>query len=142
MWTYRARLDRIKDADSWICHVDLGFKLTLNLDIRVLGVDAPETNTTAGRDATRWAQRWHDTHNTTPWPLTITTTKPNPLDKYGRWLGTIHAGPDNYAADLLAAGHATPRLTAARPKPTTAPPGHPQGALSPETGTDSAPPAP
>jgi len=45
MYVYWAVVERIKDGDSIICSVDLGFDLFRNTDVRLIGVDAPETRT-------------------------------------------------------------------------------------------------
>lgn len=113
MWTYRARLDRIIDADTVDLDIDLGFRhFIAGHRVRVAGIDAPEVRGPERPDglaATAFAADWFGQAPDTEWPLIVTTAK---AGKYGRWLGTIwhnQPGPGPSLNDaLLAAGHADP----------------------------------
>lgn len=105
MYEYSARLVRIVDADTIVLDVDLGMSVWVRGQlIRVLGVDAPEMSTEAGRAAKAWAVAWFAQHCPAG-ELVVRTRK---ADNFGRYLGVIVA-PDGavLADDLLAAGHAT-----------------------------------
>ena len=46
---YAAVLVKVHDGDTVVCHVDLGFRfIRLNEHVRLLGINAPELNTTGG----------------------------------------------------------------------------------------------
>ena len=126
MWTYRARLNKVIDADTADLTIDLGFHLTLTQRVRLAGIDAPEMSTPGGRLAKQWATNWLLDHSDGDWPLTITTRKGPTHDRYGRFIADIHAGAHHLNRALLEAGHAQPW-----PKP-----------LSPETNSVGNAPSP
>lgn len=105
MYTYGCTLDRVIDGDTMAVSIDLGFRLTAKMPIRLAGINAPEHNTKAGAAATAWAEQWFAAH---PGRLTVVTA-PAP-EKYGRWLGTITADGDPVSINdaALAAGVAAP----------------------------------
>lgn len=107
-YTYAAALRRIIDADTLDVGVDLGFRVTLDQRIRLLGVDAPERNTPAGKTANAWVADWFLDHVRTNTVL-LHTRKPADHDKYGRYLAYVLA-PDGACLnrDLLNARLATP----------------------------------
>jgi endonuclease YncB( thermonuclease family) len=41
----------VHDADTLVASIDLGFYLTLTVPVRLLGINAPELNTPAGKGA-------------------------------------------------------------------------------------------
>lgn len=84
-YTYRCDLVRVIDGDTVVVDVDLGFRLTARLPIRLLGIDTPERHEPGWSEAREFTQRWCDDHA----DLSVVTQK-SP-EKYGRWLGTIQA---------------------------------------------------
>lgn len=107
-YLYAATLVRVTDGDTVVLEIDVGFRLTATMPIRLLGVNTPEMNLTAGKAARSWAVDWFEQH---PPALTVATAK-DP-EKYGRWLGVIHAAPDPASLNeaLVAAGVAVPYMT-------------------------------
>ena len=106
LWHYRARLDRIIDADTYALWVDLGFSCWAYVHVRLAGVDAPERYTEAGRAATAWVAALVAGR-----PLRLHSLQRATL---GRWLGDIHVveadGELLSLGDaLVTAGHATYR---------------------------------
>jgi micrococcal nuclease len=87
-YEYRCTLVRVTDADTMVVTIDLGFRLTATMPIRLLGLNAPELKTTAGKAARVWTIDWFTAHP----ELSIVTQK-DP-EKYGRWLGVISPVPD------------------------------------------------
>lgn len=87
-YEYRCSLVRVTDADTCVVVIDLGFRLTATMPIRLHGLNAPELKTTAGKAAKAWTVAWFAAHP----DLSIVTLK-DP-EKYGRWLGTIKPSPD------------------------------------------------
>ena len=102
MFEYKARIDRVWDADSIDLTVDLGFRASLAIKTRLIGVDAPELTTKAGKAARDWVRERAPQGQ----EVTIHTFR-TPGDKYGRWLAAINIpGLGDLAAALISAGHA------------------------------------
>jgi len=105
----------VHDGDTVNVKLDVGFDLTVYTRIRILGINAPELSTQAGKDARDFAQ---------------TLLKPGDdvrvmrygWDKYGgRIDGSIACNPGDreshdFATKMLKAGHAVP-WDGAGPKP-------------------------
>jgi endonuclease YncB( thermonuclease family) len=110
MYEYSARLVRVVDGDTIHAAVDLGFDTTVNVTIRLYGVNAPEISTADGRVSKSWVQRWFDTH--CPDNQFRLQTIKDRREKYGRYLGRVLAAaePDsaNLNVDLVDTGHAVP----------------------------------
>lgn len=53
-YRYNARVDRIVDADTAVLQVDLGWRLSLLMTVRLLGMNAREHNEPGGAEATRY----------------------------------------------------------------------------------------
>jgi endonuclease YncB( thermonuclease family) len=83
--------------------------LRVNLTVRLLGVNAPEMKTAAGRTAKAWVTAWLADH--APDGKVVLKTTKDRHEKYGRYLGTVY-GHDlrNLNGDLLAAGQAVPYM--------------------------------
>jgi micrococcal nuclease len=110
VYRYRARLLRVIDADTLDVEVDLGFRTHIRTPLRLLGVNAPERNTDAGRAAISWVAVWVSKTGVAT-RLVIDSAHPGDWsgDKYGRWLATVWDEQGRQLnADLLAAGHAVP----------------------------------
>ena len=58
LYTYQVIQFETVDGDSIRAQLDLGFDLTLNVDIRVAGIDTPETNPLATREAGEKAEAY------------------------------------------------------------------------------------
>lgn len=87
-YTYAATLVRVTDGDTVVVQLDLGLRLTATLPLRLLGINTPEMNTDAGRDARLWVIDWFETR-----PALFVSTAKDP-EKYGRWLAVITAKGD------------------------------------------------
>lgn len=55
-YTYRARLHRIVDADTFVLNTDLGFNVWAHITVRLRGVNAPERGAPGGPEATEWVR--------------------------------------------------------------------------------------
>lgn len=101
VWTVPGEVLRVVDGDTISLRLDLGWHIYTDKNCRVLGVNAPEVSTSAGRAAKGWAGV------TLPTGLKVTFISKQ-LDKYGRPLGNIIYGPAHadFGTDLIAAGHA------------------------------------
>lgn len=114
MWTYRAQIVRVVDGDTVEARVDLGLRVIKDETVRLARVNTPELNTAEGQDAKRWVQAWVAGSGRGEWSWQITTSRPDPRDRYGRFLAEIVAlsPPPGSAANLsdalLTAGVAAP----------------------------------
>lgn len=113
MYEYRVlEVLKVLDGDTVDVRADLGFGLTANLRIRVLGVDTPELHApdpAPGAAARGFTTAWLAQHTG---GLTVRTVKAGPASMgvgdghFGRWLGDITtAGGESLTGALIAAGH-------------------------------------
>lgn len=80
MYEYQAEVLRVIDGDTVIMRIDHGFEPILSVRrLRMNGIDAPERNTEAGKNAALWLSDRLPAGGV----FRIKTHKP---DKYGRWL--------------------------------------------------------
>lgn len=105
MYEYRAEILRVVDGDTVNARVDLGFDVRFDMKLRLLGINAPELNTEAGKSA-----RTHLSgliiQALTIGPIHIRTVKDR-QEKYGRYLATLLAADDtDLNAKMVADGYA------------------------------------
>jgi len=108
IYEYKAKLSRIVDGDTLWLFVDLGFKVVVELEFRLFGLNTPEVvgvQKIAGLAAKAELERLLLLGK-----LRIETSK---SDKYGRWLVTIFVDLPigttiNVNESLLRSGHALP----------------------------------
>lgn len=125
LWFYRARCLRVTDGDTFRLAVDAGFGVRVEIDLRLAGVDAPETETVAGQLARSAAMDLLAEHDADPqssctplgerdrWPLRATTLRRASgaaVRSFERWVGTLtivpsEGEPIDVAAWLVGAGH-------------------------------------
>jgi endonuclease YncB( thermonuclease family) len=84
-YTYDARLVRVVDGDTCFLVVSLGFHMTMEMDFRLYGLNAPEMHGPNKAIAERAKEFLHG--QLVDADLEIETKK---SDKYGRWLATIY----------------------------------------------------
>lgn len=82
VWTVPAEVIRVVDGDSIFLRLSLGWHIYLEANCRILGVNAPETSTVAGRAAKVFAA------GELP-PGMPVVYESRELDKYGRPLGHL-----------------------------------------------------
>lgn len=87
-FTYNARVVRWVDGDSVWLDVDLGFRMTGELNFRLLDVDTPERGQPGYEEAKQFVSEVAPAGST----VVIRTYK-NP-DKYGRWLVQVYRADD------------------------------------------------
>ena len=56
IFTYKALIERIIDADTFLANIDCGFGLWTRQRLRLSGIDAPEKRTAAGINALNWVK--------------------------------------------------------------------------------------
>lgn len=110
-YAYRATLVRVVDGDTVDLEMDLGFRITHALRVRLLGIDAPEL-----RGATREAgAAARDALHAMVAPaseggaLLVRTHKGDRRDGFGRYLATLFDGEVNINARMVEAGQAVTR---------------------------------
>jgi len=93
LYEYRAELKRVVDGDTYDFTVDLGFRVSKDIRIRMLGVDTAETygvkkesdEYKRGMEHKQWVEQWFDEAD----ELFIETEK-DEKGKYGRWLARVY----------------------------------------------------
>ena len=78
LYTYKAEVARVVDADTFLLTIDTGFDNWLDSRVRLRGIDAPEISTALGRRAYRYVKKALGNR-----PVVIKTYKE---EKYGRYL--------------------------------------------------------
>ena len=100
MYTYKAKAISVYDGDTVTLVVDLGFKISTEVKLRLEGIDTPELR--RARDARDHLRRRLDEG-----AVRVQTTKKG---KYGRWLGVLWVGDSTESIndELVRLGHAKP----------------------------------
>lgn len=95
-YRYRATITRWVDGDTVDVSLDLGFYITVNTRLRLIGIDTPERGMAGYREAADRA-----THLAPPGAEVVVSTYKR-SEKYGRFLAIIHtAGEVDVAARLI-----------------------------------------
>jgi micrococcal nuclease len=100
-FVYRAVVLRIVDGDTVDLDVDLGFRASIEIRTRLIGINAPELNTETGR-LVRDALAAH----MPPGSGVVVRTFKDPRDKYGRWVSEIEHNGVDVSHWMLDNGHA------------------------------------
>lgn len=89
----------VHDGDTCTAVLDLGFRLTATLKLRLNRIDAPELTTPEGKAARDYLRLlMHD--------VDAVQTYKDPRDKYGRWLAELYAGDVNVNDRMVQDGQA------------------------------------
>jgi len=110
------KINRVIDGDTIDVTLDLGFSLTKKERVRIAGVDTPEKRTRdkeekeLGIDATNWLKDKIKDTLTGDDELTIRTELVGGVGKYGRLLGWLYVGDDDYSLNeqMITEGYAWP----------------------------------
>ena len=110
------KINRVIDGDTIDVTLDLGFSLTKKERVRIAGVDTPEKRTRnleekeLGIDATNWLKDKIKDTLTGDNELTIRTELVGGVGKYGRLLGWLYVGDDDYSLNeqMITEGYAWP----------------------------------
>ena len=110
------KINRVVDGDTIDVTLDLGFSLTKKERVRIAGVDTPEKRTRnleekeLGIDATNWLKDKIKDTLAGDNELTIRTELVGGVGKYGRLLGWLYIGDDEYSLNeqMITEGYAWP----------------------------------
>ena len=110
------KINRVIDGDTIDVTLDLGFSLTKKERVRIAGVDTPEKRTRnleekeLGIAATNWLKDKINDTLTGDDELTIRTELVGGVGKYGRLLGWLYVGDDDYSLNeqMITEGYAWP----------------------------------
>lgn len=100
LYTYKATVMRWVDGDTVWLRVDLGFRLWMEEDFRLFGIDTPEHNKPGGTEATTFSKAM------APEGTQVILKSYKDPDKYGRWLADVFVGNDSVNTALIASGNA------------------------------------
>ena len=110
------KINRVVDGDTIDVTLDLGFSLTKKERVRIAGVDTPEKRTrdkeekTLGIDATNWMKEKLTETIKGDEELVIRTELVGGVGKYGRLLGWLYVGDDEFSLNeqMITEGYAWP----------------------------------
>ena len=99
IYIYKAELIRVVDGDTVDLIINLGFDTSRKERFRLYGIDAPEMNTPAGKDAKKWLE-----DALMPLEVIYVQTIQLPTkamrDKYGRFLAVLYSDLGNLRANI------------------------------------------
>lgn len=98
-----AKVLSVTDGDTVVLDVDLGCDLRITMRCRMDGINAPEKNTIAGKEAKAYL-----TEFLTEFPNVVVKTIKDRKEKYGRYLVRIYIVDSNIDVNqrLIDTGHA------------------------------------
>ena len=99
IYVYRAVVTRVVDGDTMHLSVNLGCDVSVQMTVRLAGINTPEMNTMAGRAAKGVVQDWLATH--APGSQVVVRTLKDKKEKYGRYLAYIY--PDETTVEGVVA---------------------------------------
>lgn len=102
MYEYTAKIDGVHDGDTCTATVDLGFCASIQLHLRLIGINAPELSQPTGPAARDHLKAMIDGKTV------MVKTQKDKQEKYGRYLATIFVGDDPTSVNerMISAGHA------------------------------------
>ena len=112
-YKYNAKVLRVVDGDTLDLDVDLGFSVHVEIRLRLLNIDTPETygikhdseEYQRGLAATAYTEYWVQQNGANG---VIVESYKGKTGKYGRWLGTVYSLDESRILneDLVSSGHA------------------------------------
>ena len=123
IYIYKAELIRVVDGDTVDLIIDLGFDTSRRERFRLYGIDAPEMNTEAGKEAKAWLIGVLGPYGAI-YVQTIQLSTKAKRDKYGRFLAVLYddlgdidanramktpVNPASINAKMIVRGHAKER---------------------------------
>jgi hypothetical protein len=96
LWEYRARLVAMHDADTGAFLLDVGLGIRAEVDLRLVGVRAPELSQDGGQESLAYANEWMShLSSDCKWPLLVrtertTSREPDERRSFTRYLADVH----------------------------------------------------
>lgn len=106
MYDYQALVLDVHDGDTITVDVDLGFRIHHQMELRFLGINAPELKTPEGVAARDYLLTKVKPGDTVRIVTVATPSKDDKREKYGRYLATIYVGDLDVNEDMVKSGHA------------------------------------
>lgn len=111
MYEYAARIIRVVDGDTVEADLDLGCDVHVNLGLRLIGINAPESSTPEGPVATETLRRLVAAYGVDG--KILVRTEKDRTEKYGRYLATLvgwheDGSEEDLNARMVALGRAVP----------------------------------
>jgi micrococcal nuclease len=95
MFSYNAEVTAVKDGDTIVADVDLGFGVWIKKQtFRLLGINSPELNTPEGKSSRNKVKELILNKRV------ILNTHKDSKEKYGRWLATVILEEDKNLIDI------------------------------------------
>ncbi len=98
---YPTTINRIIDGDTVVARLDLGLGINLTQNVLLVGIDAPELHTEAGKAARAWL-----CDRILYRAVLMDIDSKNSHDKYGRLLAVILVDQLNLNQELIRLGYA------------------------------------
>lgn len=104
-WVFPAHCTRVVDGDTLDLVVDVGFRITREVRVRLAEVDTAEVYgpnaSDVGQEQAQYVREWlaEAEGQGQPWPLTVRTEQDT--GKYGRYIATVQRGDGEYLAEAL-----------------------------------------
>jgi micrococcal nuclease len=103
MYTYRAKIINVYDGDTCKALVDLGFRITFEIKIRLSKINAPEVRGEEREEGLKSKKRLEELILN---KNVIIKTDKDKTEKYGRWLAEIFVNDENINQLLISEGYA------------------------------------
>lgn len=98
VYRYRAECVRVVDGDTYHLRIDLGFRVSITVPVRLRGVNCPELGTEEGKAARRAAH-----FQLTARELVVESYRDR--QSFARWVADVYVDGESLAGRLIAAGH-------------------------------------
>lgn len=102
-YVYRAHIIEVYDGDTCTATVDLGMRVSMEIKIRLYGINAPELR---GADKLAGIQSRDHLRSMILMRDVIIKTYKDKTEKYGRWLADIFIDDVNINQKMVQDGHA------------------------------------
>lgn len=106
LYEYSANVVRVVDGDTVDVLVDLGFKISMKMRLRLQGIDAPEIfrGDEASREKGKLARTWLESQ-VLGMDVLIVTNK-DKTGKFGRYVAKIYLEERDICDEMVKEGHA------------------------------------
>lgn len=96
MYTYKAKITEVYDGDTVTALVDLGFRISFEIKIRLLGIDTPELR---GEERPQGLAARDRLRELVLGKEIILKTEKDKQEKFGRWLGELFFPDDDQSVN-------------------------------------------